>query len=216
MGLPALDENKKCIVGVLGFFSLSWAGQQNANEFSEISPGTHVTMPSFVGRRWQVTSPNFSLWHNFPCRNFRCHRPQLFSNKKWKTSLSFYLLQFLFFYFRHFVLPLYTCHLFIYMNSVNINLHKIKQNNWKINDHSSFVGRRWQVTSPNFSLWHNFPCRNFRCHRPQLFSNKKWKTSLSFYLLQFLFFYFRHFVLPLYTCHLFIYCEYKSPQNKAE
>ena len=57
--------------------------------------------------------------------------------KKWKKSLSFYLLQFLFFYFHHFVLPLYTCHLFIYMNSVNINLHKIKQNNWKINHHST-------------------------------------------------------------------------------
>ena len=112
----------------------SWAGQQNANEFSEISPGTHVTMPSFVGMRWRVTSLNFSLWYNFPCRNFRCHRPQLFSNKKWKTSLSFYPLQFLFFYFRHFVLPLYTCHLFIYCE---YNLHKIKQNNWKINHHST-------------------------------------------------------------------------------
>ena len=32
---------------------------------------------------------------------------------------------------------LYTCHFFIYMNSVNINLHKIKQNNWKINHHST-------------------------------------------------------------------------------
>ena len=130
MGLPALDEIRNALLEYLDFFFFffwSWAGQQNANEFSEISPGTYVTMPSFVGRRWQVTSPNFSLWHNFPCRNFRCHRPQLFSNKKWKTSLSFYLLQFLFFYFRHSVLQLYTCHLFIYMNSVNINLHKISR-----------------------------------------------------------------------------------------
>ena len=47
MGLPAQDENKKCIVGVLGFFSLSWAGQQNANEFSEISPGTRVTVSGY-------------------------------------------------------------------------------------------------------------------------------------------------------------------------
>ena len=63
--------------------------------------------------------------------------PNNFQVKNEEKSLSFYLLQFLFFYFRHFVLPLYTCHLFIYMNSVNINLHKIKQNNWKINHHST-------------------------------------------------------------------------------
>ena len=63
--------------------------------------------------------------------------PNNFQVKNEEKFLSFYLLQFLFFYFRHFVLPLYTCHLFIYMNSVNINLHKIKQNNWKINHHST-------------------------------------------------------------------------------
>ena len=108
----------------------------------------------------------------------------------------FYLLQFLFFYFRHFVLPLYTCHLFIYMNSVNINLHKIMQNNWKINDHSSFVGRRWQVTSPNFSLWHNFPCRNFRCHRPQLFSNKSEKHPFPS-----TFYNFCSFIFVISSCH---------------
>ena len=65
--------------------------------------------------------------------------PNNFQVKNEEKSLSFYFLQFLFFhfYFRHFVLPLYTCHFFIYMNSVNINLHKIKQNNWKINHHST-------------------------------------------------------------------------------
>ena len=69
--------------------------------------------------------------------------PNNFQVKNEEKSLSFYFLQFLFFhfYFRHFVLPLYTCHFFIYMNSVNINLHKIKQNNWKINHHSTPLGK---------------------------------------------------------------------------
>ena len=61
MGLPALDEIRNCIVGVLGFSFPELGGAKNANEFSEISPGTHVTMPSFVGMRLQVTSLNFSL-----------------------------------------------------------------------------------------------------------------------------------------------------------
>ena len=70
-----------------------------------------------------------------------------------------------FYNFCSFIFVISSCHSThaIFLYTVNINLHKIKQNNWKINDHSSFVGRRWQVTSPNFSLWHNFPCRNFRC-----------------------------------------------------
>ena len=79
MGLPAPDEIRNALLEYLDFLFLSWAGQQNANEFSEISPGTHVTMPSFVGMR--------SLPSIFRCdiifrRNFRCHRPQQFSNKK--------------------------------------------------------------------------------------------------------------------------------------
>ena len=57
MGLLALDEIRNALLEYFDFSFLSWAGQQNANEFSEISPGTHVTMPSFVRMRWQVTSP---------------------------------------------------------------------------------------------------------------------------------------------------------------
>ena len=54
-----------------------------------------------------------------------------------EKSLSFYLLQFC-----SFIFAISSCHsthaiFFIYMNSVNINLHKIKQNNWKINHHST-------------------------------------------------------------------------------
>ena len=117
---------------------LSWvgAGQQNANEFSEISPVP--MLPCHLSWEWGHFPP-MSLWHNFPCRNFLCHRPKQFSSKKWR-KIPFLLLSAIFvllFLFRHFVLPLCTCHLFIYMNSVNINLHKIKQNNWKINHHST-------------------------------------------------------------------------------
>ena len=39
MGLPALDEIRNALLEYLDFSFLSWAGQQNANEFSEISPG---------------------------------------------------------------------------------------------------------------------------------------------------------------------------------
>ena len=39
MGLPALDEIRNALLEYLDFYFLSWAGQQNANEFSEISPG---------------------------------------------------------------------------------------------------------------------------------------------------------------------------------
>ena len=141
MGLPALDEIRNALLEYLDFFFLSWAGQQNANEFSESSPGTHVTMPSFMGTWWEwggkSLPPIFRCDIIFLVEISVVIAPNYFQIKSGEKSLSFYLLQFLFFYFRHFVLPLYTCHLFIYMNSVNINLHKIKQNNWKINHHST-------------------------------------------------------------------------------
>ena len=66
-----------------------------------------------------------------------------FPSKKWRKIpflllSAIFVLSFLFSPFRLATLhPLYTYHFFIYMNSVNINLHKIKQNNWKINHHST-------------------------------------------------------------------------------
>ena len=83
-GPTGARRNKKCIVGVLGFF------------FPELGRGNKMLMSSQKSVRYpcyhaifrgnEVTSPNLSLWHNFPCRNFRCHRPKQFSCKKMKKN----------------------------------------------------------------------------------------------------------------------------------
>ena len=140
ISLPALDEIRNALLEYLDFSFLSWATQQKANEFSEISTGTHVTMPSFVGMRWQVTS---RIWLLPPI--CRCDiiflveisvviNPNNFQVKKKPFPSTFYN-------FCSFIFAISSCQsthaIFLYMNSVNINIHKIKQNNWKINHHST-------------------------------------------------------------------------------
>ena len=104
MGLPALDELKKCIVGVLRFF------------FPELGRGNKMLMSSQKSVRYSCYHGIFrgdEVASHFPqfvaVTQFSLYKFPLSNNfqvKNEEKSLSFYFLQFLFFhfYFRHFVI----------------------------------------------------------------------------------------------------------------
>ena len=135
VGLPALDEVRNALLEYLDFSFLSWGG---ATRLMSSQKSVPVPMlPCHLSSEWGGKSlpPIYRCNIIFLIEISVVIDPNNFQVKNEEKSLSFYN-------FCSFIFAVSSCHsthaiCFIYMNSVNINLHKIKQNNWKINHHST-------------------------------------------------------------------------------
>ena len=127
MGLPALDEIRNALLEYLDFFS--WVGRGNKMLMSSQKSVPVPMLPCHLS--WEgggkSLPPIFRCDIIFLVEISVVIDPNYFQIKSEKHPFPSTFYKFLFFYFRHSVLQLYTCHLFIYMNSVNINLHKISR-----------------------------------------------------------------------------------------
>ena len=134
MGLPALDEIRNALLEYLDFFF--WVGRGNKMLMSSQKSVPVPMLPCHLSWEWGGKSlpPIFRCDIIFLVEISVVIDTSYFQIKS-KKKIPFHT----FYNFCSFIFAIfaYTCHLFIYMNSVNINLHKIKQNNWKINHHST-------------------------------------------------------------------------------